>query len=113
MSSVQINGRDLALNTKGFLADFVAWSDEVAEVLAAEDGVTLTDCHWTVIRFLREYYHQFEVPPSPRVMIKAVGDRIARGGTCTRKNLEGLFPKGGCKQACRIAGLPDHYCHSC
>jgi tRNA 2-thiouridine synthesizing protein E len=46
-------------------------------------------------------------------MIKAVGDKIASGGTCTRRTLEGLFPKGGCKQAYRIAGLPSHYCHSC
>ena len=113
MLSVQVQGRDLALNDKGFLADFAAWDDDVATALAAEDGLELTDCHWSAIRFLREYYHQFEVPPSPRIMIKAVGDKIARGGACTRKSLEGLFPKGGCKQACRIAGLPDHYCHSC
>ena len=113
MLSVQVEGRHVALNNKGFLADFSQWTDEIGKALAAEEGLELTECHWTAIHFLRDYYHQLEIPPSPRTMIKAVGDKIASGGTCTRRTLEGLFPKGGCKQACRIAGLPSHYCHSC
>jgi tRNA 2-thiouridine synthesizing protein E len=46
-------------------------------------------------------------------VIKAVGEKLIQNARCTRKALEALFPQGGCKQACRIAGLPDYYCHSC
>jgi tRNA 2-thiouridine synthesizing protein E len=113
MTAVQIAGRDVQFNKKGHLASFGDWDNELAEALAAEDGLRLTDCHWTVINFLREYYAFHEMPPSPKVIIREIGHQISRHTPCTRKGLEGLFPSGGCKQACRIAGLPSYYCHSC
>jgi tRNA 2-thiouridine synthesizing protein E len=113
MSFVQVQGRDLPINSKGFLADFAAWNEDVAKAIAAGDGLELTDCHWAAIRYLRDFFTEFEVPPSPRLVIQNVGEKLAHGRTCTRKTLEALFPKGGCKQACRIAGLPAYYCHSC
>ena len=108
-----IAGREVHFNEKGHLARFQEWDDELARALAAEDGLTLTDCHWSVIEFLREYYAFHEIPPSPRVIIRAIGEKVSQHTPCTRKKLEGLFPNGGCKQAYRIAGLPDYYCHSC
>ena len=54
MLSVQAEGRHVALNSKGFLADFAEWTDEVGKALAAEEGLELTDCHWTAIHFLRD-----------------------------------------------------------
>lgn len=113
MTAMQIAGREIPLNKKGHIARFNDWDNEVAESIAADEGLTLTDCHWTVIGFLRDYYAFHEMPPSPKVIIRAIGHEVSRHGPCTRKNLEGLFPHGGCKQACRIAGLPDYYCHSC
>jgi sulfur relay (sulfurtransferase) DsrC/TusE family protein len=32
---------------------------------------------------------------------------------CTKQTLREIFPMGGCKHACRLAGLPESYCHSC
>jgi TusE/DsrC/DsvC family sulfur relay protein len=113
MTALQIAGREIQFNNKGHLNNFQDWDNDLAEALAAEDGLTLTDCHWTVINFLREYYAFHEIPPSPKVMIREIGHQVSRNTPCTRKNLEALFPVGGCKQACRIAGLPDYYCHSC
>lgn len=113
MSATQLAGRPLELNKLGHLALFDHWDEHVATALARDDGLALTDRHWAVIRFLRDYYATHELPPSPRVIIKSVGARVSPHVTCTRKHLELLFPKGGCKQACRIAGLPTYYCHSC
>jgi TusE/DsrC/DsvC family sulfur relay protein len=113
MSALQIAGRELEVNHKGYLVDFGAWDKEVAEAIASEEGMTLTDCHWAVINFLRDYYSEFEHPPSPRLVIKGIGEKLTMNAPCTRKTLEALFPEGGCKQACRIAGLPDFYCHAC
>jgi TusE/DsrC/DsvC family sulfur relay protein len=113
MTAVQISGREVQFNKKGHVASFLDWDNELAKALAAEDGLTLTDCHWTVIEFLREYYAFHEMPPSPKVIIREIGHQVSQHTPCTRKSLEGLFPSGGCKQACRIAGLPDYYCHSC
>jgi tRNA 2-thiouridine synthesizing protein E len=113
MSAIQIAGRELETNPKGFLANFEDWDRSVAETLATEEGLSLTECHWTVIEFLRGYYGKMHHPPSPRLVIKGIGEQLTMNAPCTRKTLEALFPGGGCKQACRIAGLPDYYCHSC
>ncbi|NCA68621.1 MAG: TusE/DsrC/DsvC family sulfur relay protein [Sphingobacteriia bacterium] len=113
MSAMQIAGRHLDVNKHGHLAMFDHWAPDVATALAAEDGLTLTDKHWIIINFLRDYYATHEIPPSPRVVIKTVGDEVSPHLPCTRKQLESLFPNGGCRQACRIAGLPRYYCHSC
>ena len=111
MLNVQIAGRHL--NKKGYLAHFDAWDRDLALTLAAEEGLKLTECHWRVIAFLRDYYATHEIPPSPRVVIKSIGAAISEHVPCTRRHLEALFPNGGCQQACRIAGLPDYYCHGC
>lgn len=113
MASLRIADRDLPLNRKGFLVSFDDWDQEVANAMAAEQGLVLTRRHWIVIGFLREYYHEFGHPPSPKNVIQAVGNEISPHVPCTRKTLEGLFPVGGCKQACHIAGLPEYFCHSC
>ncbi|AUB81161.1 TusE/DsrC/DsvC family sulfur relay protein [Candidatus Thiodictyon syntrophicum] len=111
MITQQVAGRDL--NTKGHLAHFDHWDEDVALALAEEEGLTLNARHWGVINFLRDYYGAHEMPPTPRVVLKAVGHLISPHVPCTRRHLEFLFPDGGCKQACHIAGLPDYYCHGC
>jgi dissimilatory sulfite reductase related protein len=114
MQVMQIGDQTAVFNPRGFLAHFTDWSRDLAVGIAREDGLALTECHWAVIDYMREFFGTHEIPPSPRVIIKDIGDQlVAAGGTCTRKSLEGLFPSGGCRQACRIAGLPDFYCHSC
>ena len=110
MLATEITTRDLELNRKGHLARFDDWSRDVAEALADEEGLTLSECHWNVINFLRGYYATHEIPPSPRVVIKTIGHEISAHIPCKHKHLQSLFPKGGLKQACRIAGLPDYYC---
>jgi tRNA 2-thiouridine synthesizing protein E len=110
MYSTQIAGRELELNRNGHLARFDDWDSEVATALAQEEGLALTDCHWNILNFLRDYYATHEIPPSPRVVIKTIGHIISAHVPCTHKHLKSLFPKGGLKQACRIAGLPDYYC---
>ena len=50
-------GREIVFDSEGFLSDFRQWTEEVALILAQESGLeALTDTHWQVIRFLREYY---------------------------------------------------------
>ena len=113
MSAMHIAGQKLELNQNGHLARFDDWNKEIAEGLAKQEGLSLTDCHWSVINYLRSYYSEFETSPSPRLVIQNIGDKLTMNAPCTRKTLQALFPDGGCKQACRLAGLPEYYCHSC
>lgn len=109
---IRVGDREIEVNQEGYLVNFDDWDAEVAKTMAAIDHLELSSCHWEAIKFLREYYTEYEIPPSPRVVIKAIGDKINTWG-CTNKNLEQAFPLGGCKHACRLAGLPSYYCHAC
>jgi tRNA 2-thiouridine synthesizing protein E len=103
-------GTGLEFNSKGYLADFDAWHKDFAIGLAKEHELELTECHWHVIDFLRDYYSTYELAPDPREIIKKLSKQISPVTPCTRKHLDGLFGKGGCELACRIAGLPDCHC---
>lgn len=113
MHALAINGREIPLNANGLLLNFEDWNEDVARAMTEEDGIELSDCHWAAIRFMREYYQEFEVPPSPKTMVREVGHKLVEYGKCNGKKLQELFPRGGCKHACKIAGLPMEYCHSC
>ena len=112
MQTIEVHGRSVPLGPKGFVADFDDWDEEVARAMARNEGLELQDCHWKAITFIREFFRQHEIPPTPRILIKEVGEQLHEY-RCTYGTLKTLFPDGGCKQACRLAGLPDYYCASC
>ena len=102
----------LETNSKGYLTDFDAWNKEYAIDMASEHGLELTECHWKVIGFLRDYWAEYALAPDPRQIIKKLSKQINPGAPCTRAHLEGLFGAGGCKLACKIAGLQNCHCRS-
>lgn len=113
MPAPHASAPDVRFNKKGFIANFDDWSREIAAAMAEQQGLKLSECHWAVIEFLRDYYAFHEIPPTPKVIIRELGQTVSPHTPCTKRKLEALFPDGGCKQACQLAGLPDYYCHSC
>jgi tRNA 2-thiouridine synthesizing protein E len=99
-------------NDKGYLLNYDTWDRDFAIGMARDHGLELSDCHWLIIDFLRDYYAQYEIAPDPREIIKKLSKQINPTTPCTKKHLEGLFGEGGCKLACKIAGLPDCHCRS-
>ncbi|KOR30780.1 sulfur relay protein TusE [Achromatium sp. WMS2] len=102
----------MTLGPNGFMTKFDDWDEDVAKILARQEGVELLAYHWTTMRFVRDYFRRFEIPPSPKVIIREIGKEL-HTHRCTHKTLRKLFPDGGCRQACRLAGLPDYYCYIC
>ena len=94
------NGRiRVELDDKGYLVDPQQWNEKVAAALAAAEGIPeLTDDHWKVIDFLREFQEEHGAAPMIRVLCKGTGFAL--------KKIYMLFPKGPTKGACKIAGLP-------
>jgi dissimilatory sulfite reductase related protein len=82
----------------GFMVDANAWTKEIAEALAANEEIELTDRHWVVINFSRQEYAENDDSPTVR--------RITKRTDVTTKEIYKLFPDGPAKQAARIAGLP-------
>jgi tRNA 2-thiouridine synthesizing protein E len=101
--SYVVNGQTLATDDQGYLleADF---SDEVVQVIAAAEGLTLSPAHWEVINFQREQYREHGHTPNFRNMLKGMAE--IRPGVDS-KYLYELFPLGPAKQAAKVAGLPQ------
>lgn len=105
MSTISVGGKDIEVDEEGYLVNLGDWNKEIAEVLAKQDELALTDSHWEVIDFLREYYDEFQIAPAVRVLTKAIGKKLGKEKG-NSKYLYELFPYGPAKQACRFAGLP-------
>ncbi len=105
MPMVNIAGKDVEVDEEGYLIDLSQWNEDVAKHMAVEEKVDMTDSHWEVINFLREYYDEYQIAPAVRVLTKAIGKKLGpeKGNN---KYLYELFPYGPAKQACKIAGLP-------
>jgi len=108
MLAMQIDNREVEFNDSGFMMDFDEWDDEIANALAAVDDLELTDDHWTVISFIRDFFGEYEITPSLTAVIKAVGDSI-NGQDGVANIIDQLFPQDGYNQACRLAGLPESF----
>ena len=102
---IEVNGKQLEVDEEGYLADLNQWEPEVATVMAAAEDLELTDDHWEIINFLREYYEEYLIAPAVRVLTKAVGKKLGKEKG-NSKYLYELFPYGPGKQACKYAGLP-------
>ncbi len=103
--ALEVNGKSYEVDEEGYLANLNDWTPEVATALAAADDAELTDAHWEVINFLREYYEEYQIAPAVRVLTKAIGKKLGKDKG-NSKYLYELFPYGPAKQACKYAGLP-------
>src|SRR4030042_2493628 len=98
MSTFEYEGVSLAVDEDGFMQEPDKWNQEVAAALASTEGVTgLTDNHWKVVNYLREYYLQFGVAPMIRKLCKQTGFSL--------KEIYEMFPSGPAKGACKVGGL--------
>lgn len=105
MNSITVDGTQIPTDEEGYLANIEDWSARVAEVMAAAEDCSLTESHWEVINFLREYYEEYEIAPAVRILTKAIGKKLGREKG-NSKYLYELYPGGPAKQACKYAGLP-------
>ncbi len=103
--SVTVGGREILLDSEGYLCRLEDWSEEFAVALARDEGLALTAEHWEVVRYLRDYYRDHGVQAQVRAMIRHFTQQWGpeRGGN---HYLHEIFPRGGPqKQGNRLAGL--------
>ncbi|MDD4601292.1 Sulfite reductase, dissimilatory-type subunit gamma [bioreactor metagenome] len=99
MSMVEINGQQIEIDEDGFIVDPAVWNEGLVSYFAKQEEVPeLTEDHWKVINYLRQYFKQFGIAPMIRKLCKDTG--------FTLKEIYELFPSGPAKGACKLAGLP-------
>ncbi len=99
MPTIELNGKSYIVDEDGFLENPEIWNQDVALDFASSEGVAeLTDAHWKIINYLRDYYLQFGIAPMIRKLCKETGFKL--------NEIYQLFPSGPAKGACKLAGLP-------
>jgi dissimilatory sulfite reductase related protein len=99
MSVIELQGMQIDVDEDGFIQEPDSWSEALAAAIAQTEDVTeLTEDHWKVIHYLRQYYAEFGIAPMIRKLCKDTGFQL--------KYIYELFPSGPAKGACKIAGLP-------
>jgi len=103
--TINYNNEILATDKQGYLLDFTLWNEDVAVLLAQTDDIELSEAHWEVIRFVREFYLTYNTSPAIRALTKAMKAEFGEEKASSRY-LYRLFKEGPAKQATKYAGLP-------
>jgi tRNA 2-thiouridine synthesizing protein E len=84
----------------GFLENFDQWDQQFVYHIISEWNLSggLSERHWIVINYLRDYYRREKNIPTVYETCKAL--------ELTLTDLRKLFPEGYRRGACRVAGLP-------
>jgi len=94
------------LDNEGYLINPEHWTKNISFVIADLDQLMLSNDHWFIINYLRQFYQEFPTIkiPAMRVLIKTMREQLGveKGNSIY---FHRLFP-GGLVQACKIAGLP-------
>jgi len=106
--SYEVNGQTIEADANGYLINQEDWNEDVANAIAAAEGITLSDKAWEIINYLRdEYFNNNQNQPNERQMVKHFKSVWTDLDKVDAKTLYEHFPMGPAKQAGKIAGLPD------
>jgi TusE/DsrC/DsvC family sulfur relay protein len=88
----------IVVDGEGFLADIDAWTEEIARVLAAREGLpNLSDEQLDILRSLRSYYRRYAFFP----ILRAVCAGVHQTRSCITDNFHDAVT------AWKLAGLPN------
>ncbi|MCG8697304.1 MAG: TusE/DsrC/DsvC family sulfur relay protein [Bacteroidales bacterium] len=97
MAEKTIAGKAVMVNDEGYLTDPSQWNEEIANEIAKDLNIDLTEKHFEVINFLREC-NSSGTPLTIR--------KVGKSGIVDIKGFYQLFPGGPLKFSSKIAGIP-------
>lgn len=98
MPTFEFQELKIEVDEDGFIQRPEEWTEDVAKALAStEDVQVMTENHWKVIFYLRDYFKKYGIAPMIRKLCKETGFSL--------KEIYELFPSGPAKGACKVAGL--------
>jgi TusE/DsrC/DsvC family sulfur relay protein len=97
MATKTYAGATVEVNDEGYMTDSSQWTQEIANEIAAEEEIQLTDKHFEVIEFIRN-----KVAEGATLTIRGIN----KSGVVDAKTFYQLFPGAPLKKATKIAGVP-------
>lgn len=96
--------QEIKLDAEGYLLDLNQWSPELAEKLAEKEGLILTEQHWLIINFVRNYYLENETTPAIRLLVKSLSNEYG-SEIGNSRYLQRIFKDSPAKTVAKLAGL--------
>lgn len=102
---IDYEGKKIKTDPYGYLLQPQDWSEGLAEQVARQENILLTQEHWHIIYFVRDFYQRYNTSPAMRALTKSLAQTsgVAKGNS---RYLHKLFPCSPAKLICKIAGLP-------
>ncbi len=97
--------KHIKTDKNGYLVDSSQWNEDVALLIADIEKIEMTEDHWQVVKYVRQFYNEFNTSPSIRPLVKYL-KTVLNENKSNSLYLQILFPEGPAKQATKIAGLP-------
>ena len=105
IKTVMVNNKEIQTCGEGYIVNRDEWTEGFVVAQAEVEGLELTEEHWDVVRFLRDFYELHGAQAEVRKMVKHFKNEWdeERGNS---RYLHRIFPRGGPqKQGNRLAGL--------
>lgn len=97
MDTITVNNTEIKVNEEGYFTEPSQWNEEIANEMAKQENIELSEKHFEVLHFLRKKYEE-EVPLSIR--------KVGKSGVVDIKEFYKLFPGGPLKISSKLAGIP-------
>lgn len=103
--SLLIDGITIDVDKDGYLKELNDWSERVADEMARQENIILSDKHWEMITLIREFYTTFELSPAMRPLVKFTATKLGKEKGNSIYLMQ-LFPGSPAKLLSKFAGLP-------
>jgi len=90
-------GVTVDVNEEGYFTNPAQWTREIGAAIAKDEGMELTDKHYTVLQYLRD-----KVAAGDQLTIRGIN----KSGIIDVKEFYQLFPGAPLKKSTKIAGVP-------
>jgi len=111
--SIKVGDKIIETDEEGYLLNLDDWTEKVAEEMAyqqsQQDNVKLTETHWGLIQYFRDYYRENKVHPTMHKLVMTLGKYHGQHFHDHKeyeKFLYEIFPRGPVPELCKLAGLP-------
>lgn len=108
MNNIVVEGNIISLRADGGVSNMADWMPRLAEQMASNEGLTLTEQHWDVLNTMREYYEKYNTSPILKLLRRELAKKFG-ADRASETALNTLFPQGVQYQATRLAGIPMAY----